>query len=154
MLHPVRSAVVPALLQLHLSRETCPGSGSDPCVRWHLPRNVLYEQQVSCQAPPSRSSSRNGVGLVFPCLLGSWFLRGPVVPEGSRQPGKRLQQRQGLTAALTHRSGHLRGDGDKPEGAEGCREWGQKGKRQQLDWDPGKSTVWGSRQCSAWGLWS
>lgn len=32
-------------------------------------------------------------------------------------------------AALTCRSGHLRGDGDKPEGAEGCWEWGQEGEK-------------------------
>lgn len=78
------------------------GVGNDPGLRLHLLRNVVHQQQDSCQTPPSRSLSRNGVGLVF--LLRSWFLRGSVVPAGNQHPGKKLQQRQGVRAALTPRA--------------------------------------------------
>lgn len=138
ILPSMSSAVVPVLLQLHFTRETCPGSGSDPCVRWHLLRNVLYKQQVFCQAPPSQSVSRNGVGLVFLLPFGI-----PVLKRISCPLQGVSTQQEAAVEARGERSTDPAGQGRGQGQARGC--WGEKGeglgKGKGSNWDPRKSTV-------------
>lgn len=77
------------------------GVENDRGLRLHLLRNVVHQQQDSCQTPPSRSLSRNGVGLVF--LLPFEILVSKGVSCLCREPAPRQEAaaEAGVRAALT-----------------------------------------------------
>lgn len=94
-------------------------------------RNVLYEQQLSCQAPPSRSLSRNGVGLVFLSPFGILVFKGisweaaPRYEAGAGAEGSTDPTGQGTSEVTGTNLSGVRGAGSGDGKG--------KGKGQQLD---------------------
>lgn len=66
-------------------------------------------------------------GLAFLLPFGILVFKGVICP--CRESAAEAKG-EGSTAP---RSGLLRGDRDKPEGAAGCREWGWEGERAAMD---------------------
>lgn len=110
------------------------GLGNGPGLRLHLLRNVVHQQQDSCQTPPSRSLSRNEVGLVFLLpfeILVSKGVSCPCRESAPRQEAAAEAGGEGSTDPAGQGTSEV--TGTNLRGLRGAGSGDGKGKGQQLD---------------------